>query len=100
MSWSYTPSATPSDKDRVRIYLGDTDQTKSYTLADEEILMYVADYPTNLFLAAAFAGDSMLAKMKAVASSKSIGNLSISFNQGALTSLEAVINRLRNQAAL
>ena len=98
MSWTYTPGPSPSDTSRLRLWLGDTDQTKSYTLSDEEYSMFLADYPTNIWQAAATAGDSILAKMKAIASSKTIGNLSISFNTSALTSLESVIKRLRAKA--
>ena len=42
MSFTYTPSATPSDTTRVRFHLGDTDATVAI-FSDEEIAMLIAE---------------------------------------------------------
>ncbi len=55
MSKTYTPSATPSNKDKIRLLVGDTDSA-SMVLHDEEILM-VLNEQTNVGLAAAACAD-------------------------------------------
>lgn len=42
MTWSYTPSATPTTKDLVRLYIGDT-LREEQQVQDEEILAVLAD---------------------------------------------------------
>lgn len=42
MSFSYSPSASPSDKDRVRFHCGDTTEGENF-LSDEEITMILAE---------------------------------------------------------
>lgn len=42
MTFSYTPSATPTDKDRVRFHTGDTTEGENF-LSDEEITMILAE---------------------------------------------------------
>jgi hypothetical protein len=45
MAFTYTPSATPSDRDRVRFHVGDTVEAQHY-LEDEDIEMLLAEAGT------------------------------------------------------
>lgn len=42
MAFTYTPSATPDDRDRVRFHTGDTTEGENF-LSDEEIAMLLAE---------------------------------------------------------
>lgn len=59
MSKTYTPSATPSNKDKIRLLVGDTDSA-SMALHDEEIMMVLSEQ-SNVGLAAAACADLLAA---------------------------------------
>ena len=50
MAWSFDP-ALPTDKDKVRLYIGDTDETNPQ-VADETIDATLVEYPDPLLAAA------------------------------------------------
>lgn len=76
MTWSYTPGST--DKDAVRLYIGDTVSTDPQ-LTDEEVAIYLAAYPDPIM--AASAACMALAARYARQVDKSLGQLSISASQ-------------------
>jgi len=81
MTWSYN-SALTTDKDKVRFYIGDTDQTNQL-LQDEEINFLLTEI-TNVLLAAAYAAKAVAAKFSRQAD-KAVGDLRISLSQKAQT---------------
>jgi len=79
MTWTYDdPSA--NDRDKVRLLIGDTDQTDQL-LSDEEIT-YLLDEWGTVYLAAARAAKVIAAKFSRQAD-KSVGDLRISLSQKA-----------------
>jgi len=81
MVWSYNSELT-TDKDKVRFYIGDTDQTDQL-LQDEEINSLLTK-TTNVLLAAVHAAKAIAAKFSRQAD-KSVGDLRISLSQKAQT---------------
>jgi len=79
LSWCYSGNPATSDIDAVRFLSGDTDSSQPWTLQDEEIA-YCLTMTSNVYLAAAFTLDSAMAKMGGLATSKSVGDLSISWS--------------------
>jgi len=79
MTWSYNSSLT-TDKDKVRFYIGDIDQT-GQLLQDEEISFLLAEV-SNVLLAAAHAAKAVAAKFSRQAD-KAVGDLRISLSQKA-----------------
>jgi len=79
MTWSYDTSLA-TDKDKVRFYIGDTDQTDQL-LQDEEINFLLTE-TTNVLLAASRAAKAVAAKFSRQAD-KAVGDLRISLSQKA-----------------
>lgn len=79
MGWSYAPSL-PTNRDKVRLYIGDTDQSDQL-MQDEELDGLLTIYPRPI-AAAAFACQTIAAKFSRYAS-KSVGPLSIQLQQRA-----------------
>jgi len=79
MTWSYDSSLT-TDKDKVRFYIGDTDQTDQL-LQDEELSFLLTEM-SNVLLAAAYAAKAIAAKFSRQAD-KAVGDLRISLSQKA-----------------
>ena len=99
MSWTYTHGT--SDIDRVRRWIGDTDQTKPWTLQDEDINALLADAPSNLLLGAAYCAEAILANFKgAIVNSNTVGDLSISTDSTSITFFETNAYRLKQRANL
>lgn len=99
MSWTYTNDPSSSQRDEVRFLIGDTDSTKAWTLQDGEILYAIAQYPNNILLAAAVCAEAIVARFKGNArASKSLDDLSISWDTAAFASYKEIANTLRNRA--
>jgi len=79
MTWSYNTSLA-TDKDKVRFYIGDTDQTDQL-LQDEEISFLLTEM-SNVLLAAAHAAKAVAAKFSRQAD-KAAGDLRVSLSQKA-----------------
>ncbi|MBW2672586.1 MAG: hypothetical protein JRD89_04105 [Deltaproteobacteria bacterium] len=79
MTWSYD-STLPTDKDKVRFHIGDTDQSDQL-LQDEEI-SYLLGETTNVLLAASRAAKAIAARFSRQAD-KAVGDLRISLSQKA-----------------
>jgi hypothetical protein len=103
--WTYSGDPISSAKDEVRFLTGDTDVTKPWTLQDAEInyavTLYSAAPPVigQNFYAAWTCAKSILAKLKGVVASKSVGDLHIAYvNQ--LTLMQETVKSLANSANL
>jgi hypothetical protein len=106
-NWSYSGDPRKSPLDEVRFLIGDTDEKKPWTLLDGEINYALSLYSSNPpvvgknLLAAANCAESVLAKLKSVVSSKSVGDLHISYlNPQTLTMYQETAYRLRQRANL
>lgn len=98
MAWTYTGNPGTVPRDAVRLHLGDTVQAPtSLTDAEIDYLLDEADGSTGL--AAAAAADLWAGRFAGLsASSKSIGDMSISHDHGATsTRLYALAARLRGR---
>lgn len=98
MGWNYSGDPTNSQLDEVRFLTGDTDRSRPWTLQDEEINYTIAQYPSNVLLAAAICAESVVAKLKGTMGDKSVGNLSISYNVTTIEMYSATAYRLRQRA--
>lgn len=94
MSFSYEPGA--SDKDTVRLLVGDTDETKRQ-LHDEEIAWFLAQN-SSVYVAASEAAKA-IAALYARQVDKEVGDLSISASQRQKHYLD-LAKQLRSRAAL
>lgn len=93
MSWSYDP-ALSTDKDKVRLFIGDTDTT-AQLFSDEEISALLVSVPSPS-LAAALLADAQAAKYSRF-SAISIDGASFAYQQRA-DMFRTLANRLRAQA--
>lgn len=100
MTWTFTDSATPSEKDRVRILVGDTDTTDQL-ISDESINLYLTGGSFdqgNVRMAAAKVAETIAAKFaRRVASS--MGGTSVQLQQQ-VEHYERLAKRLRAQAGI
>lgn len=78
MTWSYSGDPSTSDKDMVRLLIGDVDEDDQL-LSDEEIEAVLAVY-TNIHLASSVLAESISGMFSRLAD-KSIGDYSISLSQ-------------------
>lgn len=105
MSWTYSGNPSASALAEVRFLIADTDSTKAWTLQDGEISYALGLYSANPpvigqnFLAAAVCAETILAKLKAVPESKSVGDLSLTWGSQ-FKFYESQAYRLRQRAAL
>ena len=76
MSWSYDP-AIPSDRDEVRLLVGDTVETNPL-IQDEEIDFLLDDHNGDAKATAADACDVIAAKFSGL-SSRTVGRVSVSY---------------------
>lgn len=100
MSSTYDPTL-PTNKDWVRLLIGDRNVPNS-VFQDEEILAVLIEFPNKYCAAAQLldANRSILLTTTGGATSKTVGNLSISFGsatQSAESALTDLIDRLRAQ---
>jgi len=79
MTWSYD-STLPTDTDKVRFHIGDTDETDQ--LLQNEEINYLLSETTNVLLAASRAAKTVAAKFSRQAD-KTVGDLRISLSQKA-----------------
>ncbi len=77
MAWTYDP-ALPTDKDKVRFHIGDTDETDQ--LLQNEEIEYLLNETTNVLLAASRAAKAIAAKFARQAD-KAVGDLRVSLSQ-------------------
>lgn len=96
MAWTYTGNPGTVPRDLVRFHLGDVTQT-STSLSDAEIDYLLTEAGGNAGLAAATAADLWAGRFAGLsASSKSIGDMSLSHDHGAAaTRLQDLARRLR-----
>jgi hypothetical protein len=106
MAWTYSGNPSSSALDEIRYLIGDTIQTKPWTLQDAEIQyaidLYSAHPPVigQNYRAAAEAAQNILTKLMGAINDKKVGDLSISVNNSALTFFRGAYNRLRALATL
>jgi hypothetical protein len=74
MTWSYSGDPSTTDKDAVRYLSGDTNETASYTVLDEEIAYSLTRFPA-VDLAAAEIADVIAGKLSGTGSCK-VGDVS------------------------
>jgi hypothetical protein len=99
MSWTYSGNPASSSLDAVRFLTGDTVQTESWTLSNEEITYLIGLSPTNVYLAAARAAEAVVSKFGSMQQSKTIGDLSISWSNR-FTQFQEVARSLKARATL
>lgn len=80
MSWTYN-SALPTDKDKVRALIGDTD-TNNQLITDEFIAVVLAEENNNLYGAGALAALA-ISSLFARKADKSLGPMSVSYSNQA-----------------
>lgn len=96
MTWTYGGDPGANDRDWVRFRIGDTDTTDQQ-MTDEEIAALLAEY-TSKQAAAVVAVEALIAKFSRLAS-KSVGDLSIQYNQR-LENYQSLAERLRREQAI
>lgn len=96
MSWTYDdPSSSLADA--VRFLIGDNVEGEDPTLSDEEIEFMLAECGNAVYSAAVECAEALAAKFARKATSKSVGDLSLSYGSRA-TEMRAVADRLRATA--
>lgn len=78
MTWSYSGNPGSSDKDAVRFLVGDTD-TNDQLLSNEEIDWVILQAGDSQYQAAHDAAYAIASKFSRMATSKSVGDLSLSY---------------------
>ena len=78
MAWSYSGNPADSEKDAVRFLIGDTD-TDDQLLSDAEINYVIVESGGSIYQAAHDAAYAIAGKFSRMASSKSVGDMSISY---------------------
>jgi hypothetical protein len=79
VTWTYTGDPNVSDRDKVRFLIGDTDTTDQL-LSDEEIAWALDNTDDSIYQAAHDLCVSLAAKFARLATSKSVGDLSLSYS--------------------
>lgn len=97
MAWTYTGDPAHSDRDRVRFLIGDTD-TNDQLLNDAEIDWIFTEAGESFYQAAHDACHAIASKFARMATSKSVGDLSLSY-QDRSQSFYALADRLLNLAS-
>lgn len=78
MTWTYGGDPTASARDEVRFLIGDTDTTDQL-LSDEEIAYCISKAGDSPYQAAHDAAYAVASKFSRMATSKSVGDLSLSY---------------------
>ncbi len=99
-TWTYSYDPRKSPLDKMRSLIGDTDSAKPWTLYDAEIMGLYEDAGGNVFLGAAYAAESIVAKLKGTVADKTVGDLSITYNNSMLTAFVSLSNTLRMRATM
>ena len=79
MSWSYSGNPADSSLDKVRFLIGDTDTTDQL-LTDEEINYTISESGGSIYQSAHDAAYAIASKFARMASSTSVGDMSISYS--------------------
>lgn len=79
MSWSYSGNPADSTLDKIRFLIGDTDTTDQL-LNDEEITYLITESGGSIYQAAHDAAYAIASKFTRMASSTSVGDMSISYS--------------------
>lgn len=95
MTWTYSNDPANSERDRVRLWVGDTDSNDPQ-ITDEEIAFFLSDAGSPV--AAALMAAQMLAAKYARAVDKSVGDLRLSYSQRA-KAYQALVSDLRFRVA-
>jgi len=82
MSWSYSGDPSSSAKDKVRFLVGDTD-TDDQLLNDAEVLYVITESGGSIYQSAHDAAYAIASKFTRMASSKSVGDMSVSYSDRA-----------------
>jgi hypothetical protein len=82
MAWTYSGDPASSVKDQVRFLVGDTDSTDQL-LQDAEILYVITEAGSSVYQAAHDAAYAIASKFSRMATSKSVGDLSLSYSDRA-----------------
>jgi len=82
MSWSYSGDPSSSAKDKVRFLVGDTD-TDDQLLNDAEVLYVITESGGSIYQSAHDAAYAIASKFTRMASSKSVGDMSVSYSNRA-----------------
>lgn len=104
--WSYSGNPSSSPLSEVRYLISDTDESKSWSLTDEEISYAIdlySDHPPVIgrnFRAAAESAQNILTKLMGQLSDKRVGDLSITVNKESLAFYRSNFARLRQLATL
>jgi hypothetical protein len=96
LTWSYTGNPASSSKDAVRFLIGDTD-TSDQLLSNEEI-DYTITQSGSIYQAAHDSAYAIASTFARMASSKSVGDLSLSYNDRATTYYQVADRMLQLQA--
>lgn len=78
MTWTYSNSPSSSNRDAIRVLLGDTNSSDPL-LTDEEIAFFLAQFPGNIYSAAAMGAQAIAAKYARLATEKEVGDLRIEY---------------------
>lgn len=82
MAWTYSGDPATSDRDKVRFLIGDTDSTDQL-LQDAEIAYVITEAGGSIYQAAHDAAYAVASKFSRMATSKSVGDLSLSYSDRA-----------------
>jgi hypothetical protein len=80
MTWSFTDSATPSTKDKVRLLIGDADTTNQ-KITDEKINYYLSENSSNLISTAIDCLQHMAATVADQVNFSNTGGISVSASE-------------------
>lgn len=95
MTWSYSGNPASSDKDKVRFLIGDTDTTDQL-LSNEEIDYTIAE-AGSIYQAAHDSAYAVASTYARLATSKSVGDLSLSFSDRAASFYQVADRMLQLQ---
>jgi hypothetical protein len=82
MAWTYSGDPSTSDKDKVRFLVGDTD-TDDQLLNDAEINYCISQAGGSIYQSAHDAAYAVAGKFSRMATSKSVGDMSLSYSDRA-----------------
>lgn len=82
MAWTYSGDPASSTRDAVRFLIGDTDSTDQL-LQDAEITYVISESGGSVYQAAHDAAYAVASKFSRMATSKSVGDLSLSYSDRA-----------------
>lgn len=99
MTWSYGGNVTTSNSDAVRFLTGQTNNTDSVLVTDEEIGFVLSEENNNVYRAAALVAESMSRRYATFATSKQVGRLKLDYSKR-VTEFKSLASDLRMRANL